>query len=140
MSGKLRVLSSVLLVTAALSVLPAAAQAASSIVSISVPLTQIVEGTTSLVVSSGVPVQRGRLTIKSNVSWILKAQTTGATAEVAWRVAGDTTWQPLGAGTPVLRGEKGVHEVEYEVRRSPGAQQPGQPVTVTFSVEPATAP
>lgn len=139
MSGRLRVLSSVLLVAAALSALPAVVQAASSTVSITVPPTQLIEGTTSLVVSAGVPVQRGRLTVKSNISWILMAQATGSTADVAWRGAGDSTWQPLGASTPVLGGAKGVHEVEYEVRQTPGARQSGQPVTVTFSIEPATA-
>ncbi len=137
MSGRLRVLSGVLLAAAALSALPAAAQAAGSTVSITVPASQIIEGTTSLVVSAGVPVQRGHLTIKSNISWVLVAQATG-TAQVAWRGAGDPTWQPLNASTPVLQGVKGVHEVEYEVRQVPGAQQSDQPVTVTFSVEPAT--
>ncbi len=137
MSGRLRVLSSVLLVAAALSALPAAVQAASSTVSITVPPTQSIEGTTSLVVSSGVPVQRGRLTIKSNVSWILNAQATGATAGVAWRGAGDSTWGPLGASTLVRQGPKGVHDVDFEVRLDPRARQFGQPVIVTFSVDPA---
>lgn len=137
MSGRLQVLPGVLLVAAALSALPAAAQAAGSTVSITVPATQVIEGTTSMVVSTGVPIQRGRLTVKSNVSWVLLAQATGTTAQVAWRGAGDSVWQPLDASTPVLQGAKGVHDVEYEIRQIPGAQQPGSPVTVTFSVAPA---
>ncbi len=140
MSGRLQVLSGVLLVAAALSALPAAAQAASSTISITVPPTQLIEGTTSLVVSAGVPVQRGRLTIKSNIPWVLVARATGAMAMVDWRDAHNSTWRQLGANTPVLQGAKGVHEVEYEARISLQVVYFGQPVIVTFSVEPAPAP
>jgi len=139
MSGKWQGLFGVLLVAAALSALPAAAQAAGSVVTIAVPATQRIEGTISLAVSAGAPIQRGRLTVMSNVSWVLVARTGGADAQAAWKRAGDATWRPLTASTPVLQGAKGVHEIEYEVRQIPGAQPSDRPVTVTFSVEPVAA-
>lgn len=137
MAGKLQMLWCVVLAAVAVSALPAAAMAESSTVSIAVLPTQRVEGATSLVVSADAPLQRGRLVVKSNTSWVLVARTSAASAMVAWKVSGEPTWQQLGAATPVLSGGKGIREVEYEVRIDPSTQRPAQPVTVTFSVEQA---
>ncbi len=137
MSGKLQVFWSMVLTAVALTALPVAAQAQSSTVTVTVLPTQRVEGATSLVVPAGALLQRGRLVVKSNISWVLVAHSTGAPATVAWKASGETTWQDLGAATPVLRGVKGVHEVEYEVRLDPRAPRSAQPITVTFSVEAA---
>ncbi len=136
MAGRLQVIWCVVLVAVAVSALPAAALAESSTVSIAVRPTQRVEGATSLVVSADAPLQRGRLIVKSNTSWVLVARTSGTSATVAWRTSGETGWQQLGAATPVLSGGKGIREVEYEIRIDPHAQRSGQPVMVTFSVEP----
>ncbi len=129
-----------IVVTVALSALPAAAQTASSTVTIAVPSIQTVEGTTSLVVSAGASLQQGQLVVKSNIAWVLVAHVSDPNAGVAWRIAGSATWQRLGAATPVVQGLKGVHQVEYEVQPDGRAAQHGLPVAVTFSVEPVRAP
>ena len=129
-----------IMVTVALSALPAAAQTASSTVTIAVPSIQKVEGTTSLVVPAGAPLQQAQLVVKSNIAWVLVAHVSDPNAVIAWRIAGSATWQRLGAATPVLRGLKGVHQVEYEVQPDGGSAKQGLPVAVTFSVEPVGAP
>lgn len=121
----------------AVSALPAAAQSASTMVTIGVLPVQQVEGATSLVIPAGASSQQGQLIVKSNTPWVLIAHASSAGAVVAWKTVGGSVWQRLTATTPVLNGLKGVHQVEYEVRVD-GAVQ-GQPVTVTFSIEPATA-
>ncbi len=126
-------------VAVALNALPAAALAASSTVTIAVPSIQQVEGTTSLVVPANALLQPGQLLVKSNTPWVLVAHASGAVAGVTWRIAGGTTWQQVGAATPVLRGLKGVHQVKYEVQLDARAARDGQPATVTFTVEQADA-
>lgn len=123
----------------ALSALPAAAQSASTTVTISVPPVQKVEGTASLVVSASTPLLQGRLIIKSNTSWVMVAHSSSPDAVVAWKLAGSSIWQQLGAATPVLTGLKGVRQVEFEVRLDNRTARPGAPVTVTFSVEQVVA-
>ena len=142
MFSRVRVSWSVLfiVVTVALSALPAAAQAASTTVTIAVPSVQKMEGTTSLLVPARAPLQQGQLVIKSNIAWVLVAHLSDPNAVVAWRIAGRATWQRLGAATPILKGLKGVRQVEYEVQPDGRSAQHGRPVTVTFSVEPAGAP
>src|SRR5206468_10898203 len=81
----------------------------------------------------------GRLVVKSNTAWVLVAHTSEPGAVVAWKITGGSIWQRLGAATPVLKGLKGVHQVEYEVQLDGRTAQPGLPITITFSVEPATA-
>ena len=122
----------------ALRALPAAAQSASTTVPISVPAVQQAEGTTSLVVSSGAPLQQGALAVKSNISWMLVAHSSNPNLVVAWRVAGASTWQQIGAATPVLTGLKGVRQVEYEVQLESPTKF-GLQTTVTLSVEQADA-
>jgi len=129
----------VLGVTVALSALPAGAQSSSSIVTITVPPVQRLEGAASLTVSPDVPRQHGQLVVKSNTSWILVAHVSGVADDVSWRIVGQMTWQQLGAATPVLQGLKGVHSVQYEVKMDPRKQPNGLPVLVTFSVEPLGA-
>src|SRR5881396_1697887 len=113
-----------IVVTVALNALPVAARSANTTVTISVSPVQQVEGSTSLIVSAGGPLQQGRLVVKSNT---------------AWEITSGTIWQRLGAATPVLTGLKGVHQVEYEVQLDGHTAQPGLPITVTFSVEPTAA-
>ena len=137
MSGKLQVFWSVVLAAVALTALPVAAQAQSSTVTITVLPTQLVEGATSLTVPAGAPPQRGRLVVKSNISWVLVAHSTGAPATVAWKASGKSDWQDLSAATPVLQGGKGVQVVEYMVRLDPRAPRSTQSITVTFTVEAA---
>jgi len=124
-------------VAVALGAQPAAAQ--SSVVSITVPPIQRLEGATSLTVSATVPRQLDRLVVKSNTPWVLVAHVSGVADDVSWRIVGQMTWQQLGAATPVLQGLKGVHPVQYEVKMDPRKQPNGLPVLVTFSVEPLGA-
>jgi len=124
-------------VAVALSAQPAAAQ--SSVVTITVPPIQRLEGATSLTVSATVPRQLDRLVVKSNTPWVLVAHVSGVADDVSWRIVGQMTWQQLGAATPVLQGLKGVHPVQYEVKMDPRKQPNGLPVLVTFSVEPLGA-
>lgn len=112
---------------------PVAAQAASTTVTIRIPPTQVLEGVTQLVVSPTVTVHSGSLTVKSNISWILKARVEGQ-ADLAWRAAGGTVWQPLRDVTVLARGAKGVHTIRYEVRRNSGLAAAGQSAIITFSV------
>jgi hypothetical protein len=129
----------VLAVTVALSALPAGAQSSSSIVAITVPPVQRLEGAASLTVSADVPSQHGQLVVKSNTSWILVAHVSRDVEGVAWRAVGQTSWQRLGIATPILQGLKGVHPVQYEVKTDPRTQPSGLPALVTFSVEPIGA-
>ncbi|TMJ08795.1 MAG: hypothetical protein E6G99_03840 [Bacillati bacterium ANGP1] len=128
-----------IVVTVALNALPVAARSANTTVTISVSPVQQVEGSTSLIVSAGGPLQQGRLVVKSNTAWVLVAHTSEPGAVVAWKITSGTIWQRLGAATPVLTGLKGVHQVEYEVQLDGHTAQPGLPITVTFSVEPTAA-
>src|SRR5712692_8780719 len=125
----------VLGIVVALSALPAAAQSLSSLISVTVPPVQRLEGATSLTVSADIPSRQHQLVVKSNTSWTLVAHVLGHVDGVAWRIAGQTTWQRLGNATPILQGLKGVHPVNYEVKRDPGTQRDGLPARVTFSVE-----
>src|SRR3989454_8523289 len=114
-----------IMVTVALSALPAAAQTASSTVTIAVPSIQKVEGTTSLVVPAGAPLQQGQLVVKSNIAWVLGAHVSDPKAVLAWGIARRATWQRLGAATPVLRGLKGVQQVEDQGQPGGGAAKQG---------------
>lgn len=132
--------SSVLVVlVVVLAALPAAAQTASSLVTIGVPATQQLEGATSLtIVPTGSPsVQRNQLVVRSNTSWVLMARLTGRATEVAWRTAGTDGWQLLGATTVLLRGGKGVHAIDFEVRLGGQAQPGAAPAVLAFAVEAA---
>lgn len=129
----------VLGVTVALSAVPVAAQSSNSIITITVPPVQRLEGATSLTVSAVVPRQQNQLVVKSNTSWILVAHVSGDVDGVAWRIVGRTTWQRLGTSTPILQGLKGVHPVHYEVEMDPHTQREGLRVLVAFSVEPVEA-
>lgn len=121
------------MVVAALAGVPATVQAASSTVSIAVPLTQELDGTTAITLAPGATVQQGQLVVKSNVAWILVARTADA-AGVIWN--GASTRQQVGVETVVAQGTRGVHTVTFELqRRSQDAA--GSPIQVTFSVEPA---
>src|SRR3989442_10509522 len=86
MFSRVRAPWSVLLIviTVALSALPAAAQTASSTVTIAVPSVQKVEGTASLVFPAGAPLQRSQLVVKSNIAWVLVSHVSDPNAAVAW--------------------------------------------------------
>lgn len=137
MLERLRSGSVVLFVLLVLVTVSSAAQAASSVVTIGVPPTQRLEGTTEIVVGQGPTVQIGRLTVKSNIPWVLVARTSGPSPSVAWKGAASPDWQMLGTVTTVLRGERGVYAIEYQVKRGPEAQPDGQPVVLTFALEAA---
>jgi hypothetical protein len=125
----------VLGIIVAVSALPAAAQSSSSLITVTIPSVQRLEGATSLTVSADIPTRQDQLVVKSNTSWILVAHVSGHVDGVAWRIAGQTTWQRLGNATPILQGLKGVHPVNYEVKLDPQTQRDGFPALVTFSVE-----
>ena len=110
----------VVAVLAVLLAVAPAAQAASTLVTISVPPTQILEGVTTVALTTGTTTARAQLVVKSNVPWTLVARVSGTTS--ATLRVGIGAWMPLGATTPVLRGGRGVHLVTYEVR-SQGAPQ-----------------
>ncbi len=99
--------------------LPARAQSTSSVVSISVPVAQVLEGTTVSAVPAGSSAA-GRLTVKSNVPWVLLVDVeTGAPALVTW--SEDPLWQPLPSHGVALRGPKGIHHFAYRLRTAPAA-------------------
>src|SRR5438876_5012525 len=75
-----------IVVTVALNALPVAARSANTTVTISVSPVQQVEGSTSLIVSAGGPLQQGRLVVKSNTAWVLVAHTSEPGAVVAWKI------------------------------------------------------
>src|SRR2546425_1814130 len=89
-----------IVVTVALSALPAAAQTASSTVTIAVPSIQKVEGTTSLVVVAGGPPPHGPLVGQSNNPPGLGAHASPPHAGVGWGVGGSATPQRAGAAAP----------------------------------------
>ncbi|HVH31378.1 MAG TPA: hypothetical protein VNA31_06905 [bacterium] len=126
-------------VMVALTVLPAAAQSSSSLITVTILPVQRLEGATSLAVSADIPSRQDQLVVKSNTPWILVAHVSGHVDGVAWRIVGQSTWQRLGDATPILQGLKGVHPVNYEVKMDPGTQGAGVPALVTFSVEQAGA-
>ena len=115
---------------ALLAVAPAA-QAASTQVSISIPLTQAIEGITTVALTSGAATTQARLVVKSNVPWTLVARVSGTIPGAAFRV-GAGAWAPLDTVTPVLRGPRGVHVVTVEVRTQGAAQG-----LITLSLAPA---
>ena len=129
-----------LLLGAVVGALPVAAQAASSIVTITVLAVQHVEGTTSVAVPTDSTHGRGQLIVKSNTPWVLVAHASEAVVGLSWRMAGTATWERLGTTTPVLQGVKGVHQVAYEIRMDPRAPRSNQPIVVTFSVEAFATP
>ncbi|HET6947272.1 MAG TPA: hypothetical protein VFJ45_05600 [bacterium] len=98
-----------------------AAQAASTQVSISIPVTQAIEGITTVALTSGAATTQARLVVKSNVPWTLVARVSGTIPGAAFRV-GAGAWAPLDTVTPVLRGPRGVHVVTVEVRTQGAAQ------------------
>src|SRR5207247_8670761 len=75
-----------IVVTVALNALPVAARSANTTVTISVSPVQQVEGSTSLIVSAGRPLQQGRLVAKSSTVWVLVADTSDPGAEGAWKI------------------------------------------------------
>ena len=108
-----------------------AAQAASTQVSISIPVTQAIEGITTVALTSRAATTQARLVVKSNVPWTLVARVSGTIPEAAFRV-GAGAWAPLDTVTPVLRGPRGVHVVTVEVRTQGAAQG-----LITLSLAPA---
>jgi len=92
---------------------PVRAQSSSSAITIGVPVTVQLEGTTLLSVPAGSPVI-GQLTVKSNVPWVLSVDV-GPTAPVlvAWA---DGAWVPLPSHGVVLQGPKGIHRLTYRLR------------------------
>jgi hypothetical protein len=100
--------------------LPVRAQSSSSaVVSIAVPVTVQLEGTTALSVPAGPPVL-GQLTVKSNVPWVLVVDVgPAAPALVAWSDGG--AWQPLSAQGVALHGPKGIHRLTYRLRTTASA-------------------
>lgn len=108
---------------------PVAAQTGSTLVTISVPPTQVLEGATSAAVTPGSS-PRARLVVKSNTAWTLVARVSGNVAGVAWRPE-NGTWQQIDGTTAVLRGGRGVHVIDYQIRA-----QTGQQGTVLFVLEP----
>lgn len=103
-------------------------RAQSSIVSISVPVALQLEGTTVQTVTAGSPVF-SRLTVKSNVPWLLLADVDGGSpALVVW--SDDAAWQPLPPHGIVLRGPKGVHHLTFRLR----AGAANFPAVVRFSL------
>jgi len=117
------------LVLALLAAAPAAAQTGSTLVTIAVPPVQALEGVTTFPVPPAAAPYRAEVVVKSNTPWTLVARVSGPARGVAWRT-GTGTWVPLGEVTPVLRGERGVHIVAYEVR-----VQGGGPVQLTLALE-----
>lgn len=105
----------------------------SSIVTIAVPPTAALEGTTTLTIAAGSAGVRGLLLVKSNTSWVLRALSTGGSA-LLWRTGDGQRWRPLDTETIVLTGGKGVHVIEFEVRRMPEAAH-GPSVVVSFAVQ-----
>src|SRR3989442_4805945 len=87
MFSRVRVSWSVLfiVVTVALSALPAAAQTASSTVTIAVPSIQKVEGTTSLVVVAGVSPPQRQPVVNMNYHPVLVAGTSVSHPAMVWR-------------------------------------------------------
>lgn len=107
-------------------------------VGISVPPTQVLDGTTVHLLSSSGSPQPGQLTIKSNIPWTLQVEVSTAPGqEVAWRRTGTTSWEILPLRGPIMRGPKGIHTVEYllQIAAGPRVSTPSQ-ATVTFAVEP----
>ena len=126
------------LAAGALVVVATTTWAASTVVGISVPPTQQLEGTTSHALTVNSPIQRGRLIIKSNIPWTLVANLSGEIVGVDWRNADSTSWQPLSGVAPLLRGPKGIHFFEYVIRVGPGAPlSTGGLALVTFWLAPA---
>jgi hypothetical protein len=68
--------------------------------------------------------------VKSNTAWTLVARVSGNVAGVAWRPE-NGTWQQIDGTTAVLRGGRGVHVIDYQIRA-----QTGQQGTVVFVLEP----
>src|SRR2546425_1489113 len=110
MFRRVRVSWSVLfiVVTVALSALPAAAQTASLTVTIAVPSIQKVEGTTSLVVPAGAPLWRGPVVGKSNNAPGGGPPRPHPTAVVASGSAGGAGSPPAAAGAPPRPGAQRV--------------------------------
>lgn len=138
MFSHLKSVSLVALLATMLVSVSATAQAASTVVSISIPPTQQLEGSTIKVVADGAMVQRGQLVVKSNVPWVLVAHVDGVAGEVVWRSADATAWKALGLVTLLLRGPKGVHLVAYELQaRLEADRGTGRTALVKFSLEPS---
>ncbi len=109
---------------------PVAAQTGSTLVTISVPPTQVLEGATSAAVTPGSTPHRARLVVKSNTAWTLVAHVSASAAGVAWRLE-NGTWLQIDGTTAVLRGGRGVHVIDYQIRA-----QSGQRGTIEFTLEP----
>lgn len=107
---------------------PAAAQTGSTLVTISVPPTQVLEGTTSSAVTSG-STARARLVVKSNTGWTLVASVSDGLTGVSVR-AESGAWVQIDGTAAVLRGGRGVHVIEYQVRAPAG-----QHGTISFALE-----
>ncbi|MGH2437237.1 MAG: hypothetical protein ACRDFA_09610 [bacterium] len=124
----MKAIAGVLLVL--LTAAPVAAQTGSTVVTISVPPTQVLEGASSAAVTPGSALQRGRLVIKSNTAWVLVAGVSGNASGVAWRPEGGS-WIQIDGATAVLRGTRGVHTIDYQVRAVSGQQ-----ATIVFTLDP----
>lgn len=122
----MKAIGAVLLVL--LTAAPVAAQTGSTLVTISVPPTQVLEGATSAAVTPGTTA-RARLVVKSNTSWTLVARVSGNVAGVAWRPESGA-WVQIDGTTAVLHGGRGVHVIDYQIRA-----QSGQQGTVLFVLE-----
>lgn len=123
----MKVIAAVLLVF--LTAAPVAAQTGSTVVTISVPPTQVLEGAASAMLTPGAGPQRGRLVIKSNTAWSLVASVSGNAAGAAWRPEGGS-WVQIDGATAVLQGTRGVHTINYQVRANGGGQ-----ATIVFKLD-----
>ncbi|HEY3247555.1 MAG TPA: hypothetical protein VGK88_04590 [bacterium] len=112
--------------------MPVRAQSSASVISISVPVAQVLDGATVSAVPAGTLVS-GQLTVKSNVPWMLVVNVdTGEPALVTW--SPEALWQPLPAHGVVLQGPKGIHHLIYRLRAAPAAKLQ---TIVRFSLSPS---
>ena len=126
-----RVLAGLLLLLSALMPVAAAAQPASTSVGISVPAAQVLEGLSRVPLFPGT-VQRVVLIVKSNVPWILTGNASGPAGTAAWARMGSSRWERLTGSVTLARGEKGVHLIEVELRRTDPVVE--EPATVTLGL------
>lgn len=122
-----------ILLVVLLAAVPAAAQSTST-VTIGVPAAHSLDGAATVTLPDGAATQRGHLVVRSNTPWALVILASDNLPGLDWKSTGTAGWVMLGAATTVLRGDRGVHAIEYEVRRDPAAQRPGRAVVLTITV------
>ncbi|HEV8353070.1 MAG TPA: hypothetical protein VGR24_02605 [bacterium] len=111
----------------------AAAQPAPTTVGISVPVAQALEGATTITLLPGTT-RRAALVVKSNVPWVLTGRASGPPGTAAWGRAGSSPLEHLSPTGILARGEKGVHTIEVELRRTDSIT--GEAAAVTFGLDP----